>query len=118
MLTGRRLRAKRALRLGLVDALTSPGGIAETAASAALKLAEGKLQRRKPRRSRINRLLETAVLRPIVFRKARAQVAAQTRGNYPAPPYIIDDGQVSEIVDILGESVDAALAEVAPAGRA
>ena len=35
-----------------------------------------------------------------------------------APPYIIDDGQVSEIVDILGESVDAALAEVAPAGRA
>jgi len=90
MLTGRRLRAKRALRMGLVDALTSPGGIAETAASAALQLAEGKLRRRKPRRSRINRLLETALLRPIVFRKARAQVAAQTRGNYPAPPYIID----------------------------
>jgi adenosylmethionine-8-amino-7-oxononanoate aminotransferase len=35
-----------------------------------------------------------------------------------APPYIIDDDHVSEIVDILGESVDAALAEVAPAGQA
>ena len=35
-----------------------------------------------------------------------------------APPYIIDDGHVSEIVDTLGESVDAALAEVAPAGQA
>ena len=90
MLTGRRLRARRALRMGLVDALTSPGGIAETAANAALQLAEGKLHRRKPKRSRINRLLETTLLRPIVFRQARAQVAAQTRGNYPAPPYIID----------------------------
>ena len=90
MLTGRRLRAGRALRMGLVDALTSPGGIADTAANAALQLAEGKLRRAKPRRSRINRLLETTLLRPIVFRQARAQVAAQTRGNYPAPPYIID----------------------------
>ena len=90
MLTGRRLRAKRAHRMGLVDALTSPGGIAETAAKAAMQLAEGKLRRPEPRRPRINRLLETALLRPIVFRKARAQVAAQTRGNYPAPPSIID----------------------------
>jgi 3-hydroxyacyl-CoA dehydrogenase/enoyl-CoA hydratase/3-hydroxybutyryl-CoA epimerase len=90
MLTGRRIRARRALRMGLVDAVTSPGGIAETAAHAALMLADGKLGRRRPKRSLVNRLLETALLRPIVFRKARAEVRGRTRGNYPAPPYILD----------------------------
>jgi len=90
MLTGRRLRAQRAYRVGLVDALTSPGGIAETAARAALSLAEGKLRRRAPKRSWINRLLETPLLRPIVFGQARKQIRARTRGNYPAPPHIID----------------------------
>jgi len=90
MLTGKRLRARKALRLGLVDALTSPGGIAETAARAALELAAGKLARRKPRRSLLNRLLGTAPLRPLVFRKAREQARARTRGNYPAPGFILD----------------------------
>jgi 3-hydroxyacyl-CoA dehydrogenase/enoyl-CoA hydratase/3-hydroxybutyryl-CoA epimerase len=90
MLTGRRLRAKRAYRMGLVDALTSPGGIAETAAQAALQLAEGKRRRRKVKRPLINRLLESAALRPLVFRKAVDGVRRQTRGNYPAPPFIID----------------------------
>jgi 3-hydroxyacyl-CoA dehydrogenase/enoyl-CoA hydratase/3-hydroxybutyryl-CoA epimerase len=90
MLTGKRLRPKRALRMGLVDAVTSPGGIAETAARAAVLVAEGKLRRRKPKRSLVNRWLERPPLRAIVFRQARAQVARRTRGNYPAPPCIID----------------------------
>ena len=90
MLTGKRLRARKAQRLGLVDALTSPGGIVETAARAARMLADGKLARRKPRRTWLNRLLESAPLRPLVFRQARAQVRARTRGNYPAPPFIVE----------------------------
>jgi len=90
MLTGRRLRAQRAYRMGLVDALTSAGGIAETAARAAILLADGKLKRRRPKRSLVNRLLEKAPLRSLVLRQARAQVRGRTRGNYPAPPHIID----------------------------
>ena len=46
LLTGQRLRARKAFRLGLVDALTTPGGIADTAARAALLLADGALARR------------------------------------------------------------------------
>ena len=90
MLTGRRLRAHRAYRMGLVDELTSPGGIKEQAAKSALLLADGKLRRRPPKRPLINRLLDGALGRRIVFRKARAGVRAKTRGNYPAPPFIID----------------------------
>jgi 3-hydroxyacyl-CoA dehydrogenase/enoyl-CoA hydratase/3-hydroxybutyryl-CoA epimerase len=90
ILTGRRLRARRAYRLGLVDGLTSPGGLEETAAQAALQLAQGKLRRRKPRRTRINRWLESPLLRPIVFRQARKSTEAKTRGNYPAPLFILD----------------------------
>ena len=40
LLTGKRVRAAQAYRHGLVDALTSPGGLVETAAKAALGLAE------------------------------------------------------------------------------
>lgn len=90
MLTGRRLRAHQAYRIGLVDALTSPGGIEDQAAKSALLLAEGKLRRRPPKRAWVNRLLESGLLRRIVFNKARAGVRAKTRGNYPAPPFIID----------------------------
>ncbi len=90
LLTGKRLRARRAQRMGLVDALTSPGGIEETAARAALMLAEGKLRRREPRRSRLNRLLESALLRGLVFARARREAARKTRGNYPAPGFILE----------------------------
>ena len=89
MLTGKRVRARKALRLGLVDALTSPGNIAETAARAALQLAEGKLARKSRRRPALARFLETAPGRRIVFRKARAGVMAKTRGLYPAPLAIL-----------------------------
>jgi 3-hydroxyacyl-CoA dehydrogenase len=70
--------------------LTSPGGIADTAARAALQLADGKLARRERRRPLGKRLLESAPLRSIVLRKAREQVRRRTRGNYPAPPFILD----------------------------
>lgn len=88
MLTGRRIRAKKALRMGLVDALTSPAGIEETAAKAALDLAEGRL---KPKRKRPlkDRLMALPPLRTFVFRQAAKSVAAKTRGNYPAPPFIL-----------------------------
>ncbi len=90
LLTGRRLRARQAYRLGLVDALTSPGGLTETAVQAALRLADGTLAPRRVKRSPLTRLLETTPGRGIVFRRAEAGVRAKTRGLYPAPFSILE----------------------------
>ncbi len=90
LLTGKRVRAKKAYRMGLVDALTSPGGIVETAAKAALRLAEGKLKPRRRKKPILERFLESPFGRTIVFKKAAQQVQRQARGNYPAPTYILD----------------------------
>ena len=90
LLTGKRVRARRALRMGLVDALTTPGGIADSAARAAAMLAAGKLVRRKRKRNLLDRFAATPVGRRVVLNKAQAQVARKTRGLYPAPPAILD----------------------------
>jgi 3-hydroxyacyl-CoA dehydrogenase/enoyl-CoA hydratase/carnithine racemase len=90
LLTGKRVRARRARRMGLVDAITTPGGIAETGARAALALAEGSLKRKPRKKNFMDRFAATAPGRAIVLRKARQQVARQTRGLYPAPPAILD----------------------------
>jgi len=90
LLTGRRVRARQAKKMGLVDAITTPGGIAETGARAALALAEGSLKRRSRKKNFMDRFAATAPGRAIVLRKARQQVARQTRGLYPAPPAILD----------------------------
>ncbi len=85
MLTGRPLKAKRALELGLVDRLVAPDGL--RAAAAAL-LAEAPAPRRAPL---LDRLLTLAPLRPIIAGQARAQVARRARPeHYPAPYAIID----------------------------
>lgn len=90
MLTGQRVRARKAYRMGLVDALTTPGGIVETAARAAIALAAGRMKPRKRKKPILESLLESAPGRAIVFRRARAGVMAKTRGLYPAPLFIID----------------------------
>lgn len=89
LLTGRRLRARQALRYGLVDALTSPGGLVETAARAALGLAKGTLVPSPRRRSILTRLAGAPPLRGIVLGRARDQVMRKTRGLYPAPLHIL-----------------------------
>ena len=90
LLTGKRVRARRAKKIGLVDAITTPGGIAETGARAALALADGSLKRRPREKNLLDRFAATGVGRSIVLRKARQQVARQTRGLYPAPPAILE----------------------------
>jgi len=88
LLTGQRLRARKAYRLGIVDALTTPGGIVETAAKAALLLAEGKLApKRLPLAARVTLMLPARML---ILRAAHKQVRGKTRGLYPAPPAILD----------------------------
>jgi 3-hydroxyacyl-CoA dehydrogenase/enoyl-CoA hydratase/3-hydroxybutyryl-CoA epimerase len=85
MLTGRPLRARRALECGLVDRLAPPDG---------LKAAAAALAREAPPRRRapfLDRLLAVGPLRGIVAGQARAQVAKRARpDHYPAPYAIID----------------------------
>ena len=88
LLTGQRLRARKARRLGIVDALTTPGGIADVAARAALLLAEGRLARGPL--AMAARVTLALPLRALILRAARRQVAARTRGLYPAPPAILE----------------------------
>lgn len=90
LLTGRRVRARRAKRIGLVDAVTTPGGIAETACRAALALADGRLKRPERKLKPVDRLARFGPVRSFILTKARQQVDRQTRGNYPAPYAILD----------------------------
>jgi 3-hydroxyacyl-CoA dehydrogenase / enoyl-CoA hydratase / 3-hydroxybutyryl-CoA epimerase len=89
LLTGGRVRSRKALRLGLVDALTTPGGIAETAARVARKLADGTLRpQRGPKVT--TRLAARAPMRRFVLRAARAEVLRKTGGIHPAPLAILE----------------------------
>lgn len=89
LLTGKRIRARKALRMGLVDALTTPGGIEQTAVTAALRLADRTLRVRREV-PRLDRLAARWPFRHFVLSAARRQVLRQTRGNYPAPLAILD----------------------------
>ena len=85
MLTGRPVRARRALALGLVDRLAPPDGL-KAAAAALLKAPPA------PRRAPLlDRLLALGALRGSVASQARAQVARRARPeHYPAPYAIIE----------------------------
>jgi 3-hydroxyacyl-CoA dehydrogenase/enoyl-CoA hydratase/3-hydroxybutyryl-CoA epimerase len=80
ILTGRTLKAQRALRAGLVDELCAAPILVEVARGAALALAEGRL---RPERAGIK--LNERLLRPLIFAKARSSVLGKTGGHYPAP---------------------------------
>jgi 3-hydroxyacyl-CoA dehydrogenase/enoyl-CoA hydratase/carnithine racemase len=90
LLTGKRVRAKKAKRMGIVDALTTPSGIAETGARAALALADGKLKRPERKKTLIDKLSVLPPVRAKILKEAAKQVKRTTRGLYPAPPAILD----------------------------
>lgn len=90
LLTGSRIRAKQALRLGLVDALTGPHGIVDVAARAGLMLADGKLKPKRGPRGAMGTLLGFGPARAFVLKQAHDDVMAKTRGLYPAPLAILD----------------------------
>ncbi len=89
ILTGRNVRAKKALRMGLIDELVHPSILREVAVDRARQLADGKIAREgRKRRSRgiTNLALEGNPLgRRVVFNKAHAGVVEKTHGHYPAP---------------------------------
>jgi len=85
MLTGRPVRAEPALAMGLVDRL---------APAAELKAAAAALIREQPRAHSppfLDRILETAPIRPIVAEQLARQVSKRARRDqYPAPYAILD----------------------------
>lgn len=88
MLTGKQLRPKQAVKMGLVDDAVPESILLETAVEMALK---GKRAPKKVKKSLVTRLLEgTPPGRNIIFDQAGKQVEKKTHGNYPAPAKIID----------------------------
>jgi 3-hydroxyacyl-CoA dehydrogenase/enoyl-CoA hydratase/3-hydroxybutyryl-CoA epimerase len=97
MLTGKQVRPRKAVKIGLVDEVVIPHGLKQVAVTKALQLAEGKGRRERKRSlqdkimdATVNRVLEeTDFGRNFVFTKARQQVMKQTMGHYPAALEII-----------------------------
>ena len=91
MLTGKTVYAKKAKKLGLVDDVVVPFDLAEQAVTAALRLAESGVGRKPRKRSLAEQAMEDlSPARDMVFRKAFETVMKQSRGNYPAPMYILE----------------------------
>ncbi|XP_037068080.1 trifunctional enzyme subunit alpha, mitochondrial-like [Pollicipes pollicipes] len=105
-LTGKMVKADKAKKLGLVDALIVPLGpglksadertleyLEEVAVGTASQLAAGGL---KPKRDKgladkaLNFALKYDFVKDQVFKKARGQVMKQTNGLYPAPLKILE----------------------------
>jgi 3-hydroxyacyl-CoA dehydrogenase/enoyl-CoA hydratase/3-hydroxybutyryl-CoA epimerase len=93
MLTGKQLRAKQALKAGLVVDVV-PNSILVSAAENLVLAAQGKASKiKKSQRkiSAVDKALEgNAVGRKIIFNQATKSVLAKTKGNYPSPLKIID----------------------------
>jgi 3-hydroxyacyl-CoA dehydrogenase / enoyl-CoA hydratase / 3-hydroxybutyryl-CoA epimerase len=85
MLTGRSIRPKQALELGLVDRLAPPEQLATIAKQVALNPPSMRAASLK------NRLLNSALVRPLLAGQMRAQVGKRARkAHYPAPYALID----------------------------
>jgi 3-hydroxyacyl-CoA dehydrogenase/enoyl-CoA hydratase/3-hydroxybutyryl-CoA epimerase len=93
ILTGKNIRAKKALQIGLVDEMVHPAILGEIALARARELAAGsrKPQRRGHGAGAAGLLLDTNFAgRGVVFRKARESVLAKTHGHFPAPLAALD----------------------------
>lgn len=106
MLTGKQLRAKQALKIGLVNDVVPNSILIETAEKLALT---GKVKPKTIERSLMDKLLEgNSFGRKLVFSQATKSVLSKTKGNYPSPLKIIDCVKVgSEQSPAMGYQVEA-----------
>jgi 3-hydroxyacyl-CoA dehydrogenase/enoyl-CoA hydratase/3-hydroxybutyryl-CoA epimerase len=86
ILTGRNIRARKALQVGLVDEVVHPSILRRVAVQRARELARGK---RRPKRGlrglRTVFIHRNPIGRLVVLRTARRQVRAKSKPEYPAP---------------------------------
>ena len=90
ILTGKNVYAKPAKKMGLVDALMHEPGLLRAGKEAARQLGTGELEPQRDPQSWRDKLLERTPLNRIVYNQAGESVQKRTRGNYPAPPKIIE----------------------------
>jgi 3-hydroxyacyl-CoA dehydrogenase/enoyl-CoA hydratase/3-hydroxybutyryl-CoA epimerase len=93
ILTGRNVRAKKALQMGLLDEMVHPSILRDVAVKRARELGRGEKKRsigRKTLTFADLALEKNPAGRAIVFRQAREKVRKQTHGHYPAPLAAID----------------------------
>tara|TARA_B110000090_G_scaffold115_1_gene115 strand:+ start:1 stop:1869 length:1869 start_codon:yes stop_codon:yes gene_type:complete len=92
MLTGKQLRAKQALKAGLVNDVVPSSILIATAEELALaNIGSGKVKTKKRQQSFIDKILENnSAGRKLVYFQATKSVLFKTKGNYPAPLKIID----------------------------
>ncbi|MEX2181462.1 MAG: fatty acid oxidation complex subunit alpha FadJ [Gemmatimonadaceae bacterium] len=87
ILTGKNVRARKALQTGLVDELVHPSILRQVAVQRAQELAGGAIERvRDDRRRGAKELLLDAnpIGRALVFRQAREMTQRKSKGHYPA----------------------------------
>ena len=96
MLTGKQLRAKQALKIGLVNDVVPNSILVITAEKLALaNTGSGKtpvkIKVKKRKQSLLDKVLENNSFgRKVVYSQATKSVLSKTKGNYPAPLKIID----------------------------
>jgi len=91
MLTGKQLRAKQALKAGLVDDVVPSSVLLAVAEQKAITLGQRGKKSVQRKQGVVDKLLENnSVGRNIVYQQAQKTVQAKTQGNYPAPAKIID----------------------------
>ncbi|MCP4692004.1 MAG: enoyl-CoA hydratase, partial [Desulfobacterales bacterium] len=90
MLAGQRVRAGKALELGLVDEIAPAGEIIDRAMEVARTLTESNrsFTERKPRF--MDRIISLPIIRNMVFQKVRQEVLKATRGCYPGPMKVVE----------------------------
>jgi 3-hydroxyacyl-CoA dehydrogenase / enoyl-CoA hydratase / 3-hydroxybutyryl-CoA epimerase len=91
ILTGKNVRGKKALQLGLIDELVHPSILRSVAIQRAQEVAEGRRKSEGHHGGVKGFLLDANPAgRAVVLRKAREQTLAKSRGNYPALIAAID----------------------------
>ena len=85
ILTGKNVRAKKALQIGLVDEVVHPNILREIAIQRARELGAGTLRHQEKKHGLKELLLEdNPIARAVVFRQARDLTLKKSRGHYPA----------------------------------
>ena len=91
ILTGKNVRAKKALQIGLVDELVHPSILRKVAIQRAQEIAEGTRKHERHKGGVAGFLLdENPAGRRVVLKKAREETMKKTRGNFPAPLAALD----------------------------
>lgn len=90
MLVGQRVRAKKALAIGLIDEIVAREDLVDLAIERARDLASGALKPPKRKRTLAERVMALPIVRPMIFNKVRQKVRKQTHGHYPGPLRIVD----------------------------